>query len=93
MPGHVSVITGTHIYDIVASEYKRPAVITGFEAEDILKGIAAALTMIAEGRAAVVNAYDRTVTVDGNRKARDVVNDNEVAHLERDLGTVVEIRL
>ena len=28
-----------------------------------------------------------------NVQARDVVNDNEVAHLERDLGTVVEIRL
>ena len=28
-----------------------------------------------------------------NVQARDVVNDNEVAHLESDLGTVVEIRL
>ena len=28
-----------------------------------------------------------------NVQARDVVHDNEVAHLERDLGTVIEIRL
>ena len=28
-----------------------------------------------------------------NVQARDVIHDNEVAHLERDLGTVVEVRL
>jgi ureidoglycolate hydrolase len=28
-----------------------------------------------------------------NFQAKDVANDNEVAHLERDLGTVVEVRL
>ena len=28
-----------------------------------------------------------------NFQARDVANDNEIAHLERDLGTVVEVRL
>jgi ureidoglycolate lyase len=28
-----------------------------------------------------------------NFQARDVVNDNEIAYLERDLGTVVEVRL
>jgi len=28
-----------------------------------------------------------------NVQARDVTHDNEIAHLERDLGTVVEVRL
>ncbi len=75
MPGHVSVITGTHIYDAVARDLHRPAVVTGFEAEELLAGILAALRMIAEGRAEVVNAYASTVTADGNRKAREILHE------------------
>jgi hydrogenase expression/formation protein HypD len=70
MPGHVSVITGTGIYEPVARVFKRPAVVTGFEAEEILAGVAMTLQMIAEGRAEVGNAYAHTVTAEGNAKAR-----------------------
>lgn len=73
MPGHVSVITGTHIYESVAREFKRPAVVTGFEAEEILAGIAMTLQLIAAGRAEVGNAYAGTVSTEGNRKARELL--------------------
>lgn len=73
MPGHVSVITGTHIYEPVARDFKRPAVVTGFEAEEIMAGIVLTLQMIAEGRSEVGNAYARTVTAEGNRKARTLL--------------------
>ena len=75
MPGHVSVITGTHIYEAVASAFKRPAVVTGFEAEEILAGIAATLRMVAAGEARVENAYGHTVPTAGNRKAREVLGE------------------
>jgi hydrogenase expression/formation protein HypD len=75
MPGHVSVITGTHIYEVIARKFKRPAVVTGFEAEEILAGIAAAVRMIAAGEARVENAYGHTVIADGNRKARELLNE------------------
>ncbi len=70
MPGHVSVITGTSIYEPVARIFKRPAVVTGFEAGEILAGVEMTLRMIAEGRAEVGNAYAHTVTAEGNVKAR-----------------------
>jgi hydrogenase expression/formation protein HypD len=75
MPGHVSVITGTHIYDVVASDFQRPAVVTGFEAEEILAGIALTLRMIAAGHPEVGNAYGHTVTAEGNRKARELLRE------------------
>lgn len=73
MPGHVSVITGTHIYEFVAAEFKRPCVVTGFEPHDLLAGIAQALRLIAAGRAVVDNQYQRAVTADGNPKAQALI--------------------
>lgn len=73
MPGHVSVITGTHIYEVVAREFKRPAVVTGFTADEILTGILATLRMVAKGEARVENAYGHTVPTEGNRKARELL--------------------
>lgn len=73
MPGHVSVITGTQIYDFVARDFAKPCVITGFEADDLLDGIAQSLRLIAEGRAAVDNQYPRAVTQEGNRQAQALI--------------------
>ena len=75
MPGHVSVITGTHIYDFVAREFTKPCVVTGFEANDLLDGITQALHLIAEGRPVVDNAYSRAVTMEGNRQAQALLNE------------------
>ena len=74
MPGHVSVITGTHIYEFVAREYGKPCVITGFEADDLLAGIAQTLRLIAAKRAVVDNQYPRAVTADGNRQAKALLD-------------------
>ena len=38
-PGHVSVITGSRVYDELASLYRKPFVVTGFEAEHILASL------------------------------------------------------
>ncbi|MFH0921420.1 MAG: hydrogenase formation protein HypD [Fibrobacterota bacterium] len=65
LPGHVSAIIGAKAYRAV----RRPSVITGFEALDILSAIRALLTMITEKKNNVQNHYTRVVTENGNPRA------------------------
>lgn len=72
-PGHVSAITGTDIYVPLARDFKLPCVVGGFEAADILLAILLLVRQIGDGRAQVENAYGRTVSKKGNKRARDAV--------------------
>ncbi|MEW6001348.1 MAG: hydrogenase formation protein HypD [Nitrospirota bacterium] len=75
LPGHVSTIIGSKPYEFIASDYKVPSVITGFEAEDILQGIMMLLEQIASGRVAIEIQYKRVVKEEGNRKAVSLINE------------------
>ncbi len=66
LPGHVSTIIGTQPYRFIASEFGRPAVVTGFEPLDILQGIWMLVRQVEENRAAVEIQYRRVVREDGN---------------------------
>jgi hydrogenase expression/formation protein HypD len=68
-PGHVSMVIGTKVYDFIASEYKRPLVVAGFEPLDVLHSVWLVLKQLAEGRAEVENQYGRIVPRDGNPAA------------------------
>lgn len=70
-PGHVSVITGSRIYESLAQKYQLPFVVAGFEGEELLAAIYA-LTKL-RGRAIVKNLYLRAVTSDGNTLAQNKV--------------------
>ncbi len=72
-PGHVSVITGCHIYDEIAEKYKKPCVVAGFEAEHILVAIYRIVKQIEEGKSQVENMYKNAVRDYGNQKALDVI--------------------
>ena len=72
-PGHVSMVIGTSPYDFIASRYKKPIVITGFEPLDILQSIWMVLTQIAEGRCEVENQYQRIVPQKGNEQALSAI--------------------
>lgn len=74
LPGHVSTITGSLIYDFIPSEYSIPCVITGFGADDILTGIAMLLRQIHEERQEVEIQYRSAVKRDGNKKALDLMS-------------------
>lgn len=74
LPGHVSTIIGSKPYEFIASDYKIPSVITGFEAEDILQAIIMLLEQIASSRAEVEIQYTRVVKEEGNRKAMSLIN-------------------
>ncbi len=71
-PGHVSVITGISIYDSIPLKYKKSAVISGFEPYDILSSVLLITRQINENNPRVEIAYKRAVSMDGNRKAREI---------------------
>jgi hydrogenase expression/formation protein HypD len=73
LPGHVTTIIGIEPYEFIASEYKVPSVVTGFDAGDILSAIMMLLEQIAEKRAAVEIQYKRAVKAEGNRKAVSLI--------------------
>jgi len=74
LPGHVSTIIGSKPYKFIASDYRVPSVITGFEAEDILQAIMMLLEQISSSRADVEIQYKRVVKEEGNQKAMSLLN-------------------
>ncbi len=75
LPGHVSTIIGSNPYEFIASDYKVPSVVTGFEADDIIEGILLILEQIASNRASIKIQYVRAVTKEGNKKALSILNE------------------
>ena len=72
-PGHVSVITGSAPYGKIASRYKKPCVIMGFEASDIIKGIKSLIKQIKSHESKVEVEYKRAVNKRGNKTAQNVL--------------------
>ena len=73
-PSHVSVITGSKIYEMFPKEYQRPVVVTGFEPIDVLEGLLMIVRQINEGRAELENQYKRSVTYEGNVVAQKLID-------------------
>ncbi|MCI5536919.1 MAG: hydrogenase formation protein HypD [Clostridiales bacterium] len=72
-PGHVSVITGSRVYDELASLYRKPFVVTGFEAEHILASLYRIVKQIEKNDGHTENLYRNAVKDDGNPKALAVM--------------------
>lgn len=75
LPGHVTTIIGTAPYEFIATDYRIPSVVAGFEGEDILQAIMMLLEQMAAGRAEVEIQYTRVVKKEGNRKAMALINE------------------
>ncbi len=75
LPGHVSTIIGMEPYRFLAEKYGIPGVITGFEAVDVLQGIAMLMRQLHEGRAEIEIAYTRGVAPEGNPVAIAAINE------------------
>jgi hydrogenase expression/formation protein HypD len=75
LPGHVSTIIGTEPYEFIATDYKIPSVVTGFDAEDILTAIMMLLDQLASNRAAIEIQYTKVVRKEGNPKAMALINE------------------
>ena len=72
-PGHVGTIIGEKGFAFLPEEYQMPAVIAGFEPEDILLSVYLLLRQIAEGRPRVENQYKRAVSPKGNVLAQNMI--------------------
>ncbi|MDO5111344.1 MAG: hydrogenase formation protein HypD [Clostridia bacterium] len=73
-PGHVASILGEDGFAYVAKELKLPAVIAGFEREDILLAVYRLLLQIQAHAPKVENAYPRAVQKAGNPLAMAVMD-------------------
>jgi hydrogenase expression/formation protein HypD len=90
LPGHVCSVTGTAPFAFLPAEFGKPAVVTGFEATDILQGIALLLAQIAAGAPRVEIQYARVVHEAGNPRALAALDrffEPEDAHW-RGIGTI-----
>jgi len=72
-PSHVSVISGSKIYDKFPKEYKRPVVVTGFEPVDAMQGISMLVKQFVEERCELEIQYKRVVSYEGNLKAQALI--------------------
>ena len=66
LPGHVATITGAAYFGFVAEKHHLPAVVTGFDPHQIMKGLYLLAKQVADGRAEVEIAYREAVTWEGN---------------------------
>lgn len=73
-PGHVSIILGSKAYQPIVDEFRRPCVVAGFEAEQILSGLAKICQQIKDGKPAVDSVYGAAVSPQGNRVAMQVID-------------------
>lgn len=72
-PGHVGTIIGERGFEFLPREFGIPAVIGGFEAEDILLSVYMLLRQIAEGAPKLENEYTRAVSKNGNTLAQKML--------------------
>ena len=72
-PGHVATIIGEKGFRYLPEEYGLPAVIAGFEAEDILLAVYKLLRQLADKDARLENEYTRAVSPEGNILAQRMI--------------------
>ena len=73
-PGHVTAITGTSIYNDLASVYGLGVVVSGFEPADIMQAVLMLTNQIEKGLPEVKVQYQRVVNHNGNMTARKMLN-------------------
>lgn len=71
--GHVCTVMGYAAYEPIASRYRVPIVVTGFEPVDILEGVYLCVRQLEQGRAEVENQYRRCVQREGNTRAQKMM--------------------
>lgn len=90
LPGHVSTVIGSRVYEALAERFQRPMVVAGFEPADIMLGLRELVHLLVRGEASVGNAYPRAVRREGNRAAREAIERvfEECDSVWRGLGTI-----
>jgi hydrogenase expression/formation protein HypD len=74
-PSHVSVITGSKIYEPIVEKYNTPVVVAGFEPTDVMESILRIVRQFNDGQERFVdNEYSRAVSREGNIKAQNLID-------------------
>ncbi|MCT7908680.1 hydrogenase formation protein HypD [Arcobacter lacus] len=73
-PSHVSVISGSKIYEEFPRDYNKPVVVSGFEPVDVMQSISMIVKQFKEKRADLEIEYKRLVSYEGNLKAQELIN-------------------
>ncbi len=73
-PSHVSVISGSKIYEKFPQDYNKPVVVSGFEPVDVMQSISMIVKQFKEKRANLEIEYKRLVSYEGNLKAQELIN-------------------
>jgi len=74
-PGHVSAITGTAIYNDLATTCGLGVVVAGFEPVDMMQSILMLTSQIESGKPAVEIQYQRVVQPEGNKIAQNMLSE------------------
>ena len=72
-PSHVSVISGSKIYEEFPLSYNKPVVVSGFEPVDVMQSISMIVKQFKEKRANLEIEYKRVVSYEGNLKAQELI--------------------
>lgn len=74
-PGHVSTITGSHIFDFIPEQFQLGVVISGFEPLDLMQSILMLIRQHETGNPSVEIQYSRVVKPEGNLKAQQMLEE------------------
>jgi len=73
LPGHVSTIIGSKVYEFIPLKYKKACVVAGFDADDILQAIVMLLRQIVKDKPVVEIQYREAVRQEGNPRAIEFI--------------------
>jgi hydrogenase expression/formation protein HypD len=73
-PGHVSVITGSALFQRLVDRYHAPCVVVGFEPLQIMEGVLHLVRQVVEGRPRLENLYTQAVRAGGNAVALELLD-------------------
>ncbi|MHC4071851.1 MAG: hydrogenase formation protein HypD [Planctomycetota bacterium] len=74
-PGHVSVIIGYGAFAEIVEDFNRPCVVAGFEAMQIIEGLAEICRQLSAGKAELRSMYPAVVTEKGNAAAQKIIEE------------------
>ncbi|MHC4225951.1 MAG: hydrogenase formation protein HypD [Planctomycetota bacterium] len=74
-PGHVSVIIGYGAFAEIVDDFGRPCVVAGFEALQIIEGLAEICRQLPAGKAELRSMYPAVVTEKGNVAAQKIIDE------------------
>jgi hydrogenase expression/formation protein HypD len=73
-PGHVSAIVGSNAWNVFSEKYGIPTVVAGFEADNLMLGIAEILNQLKNGKVRTGNVYAGVVRPEGNLQAQKIMD-------------------